>query len=333
MIEDDIAAAMAEHENEAPTADDLLAGLRSRQRRHGWWYAAAAAVLVIGVVSGVWAVGGGKPANKAAVIPLSCPAKYAGPTPWVPSKPRGIPGNSRLVPNETPKSALMCAYKGSNGGDYSVSHWALAGTHDVTENLAGLTDELTWQPRKISEQSSFCGLVGGTQTNYLIGLTYPGGTMWVSASDEPDQCVDATNGDFTALPSVGADATKAFSTGRWPSRAPISCRSDAGRLGQDTAMVPPGVVSLTICTDKANAVRGNFGDLVSALNSGPTVESDGSCSPSPKTSYRLVFGYRHGPPLWVSVMDGCYPELYNGSLQAQSARSAIPIIRHLLGQH
>lgn len=346
MIEDDIAAAMAEHEHEAPTADDLSAGLRSvRRPRHGWIYAAAAALLVIGVVTGVWAAGAGKRTATRPVVtasppvvvaPLSCPARYAGPTPWVPAKPRGIPGNPRLAPNETPKSVLMCAYKGSNAGDYSVSHWALAGKRYVTGNLAGLAHELAWQPRKIPGEEYACSAVGGTQTNYLIGLTYSRGTVWVSASDEPNNCVSGANGEFITLPTtMGIDATKAFASGRWPDRAPLGCRSIAGRLGQDVKMVPSGAVSLTICTDKAHTVNGDFGELVSTLNALPTDLGDGICSPSPRTDdeYQLIFGYRQGPPVSIRVYKGCYPEVYNGTLKSQIAGSVIPAIRQLLARH
>lgn len=334
MIEDDIAAVMAEHEHEAPTADELLAGLRSRRRSHSWLYAAAAAVLVVGVLSGVWAAtgGNGKPATKVATVPLSCPAKYAERAPWVPAKPRGVAGDSRLVPNKTPKSVLMCAYPGLNGGN-SRTRWALSGKHAVTGNLAGLAQELTWQPRKVSEQNIACTMVLGTQTNYLIGLTYSSGTVWVSASDEPNECVDVTNGEFTALPALGKDATHAFRSGQWPAATPVGCRSHAGRLGQDDSMVPPGAVSLTICVRRAHVIKGDFGSLVSSLNALQTVVSNGTCSPTPKRSYQLIFGYRQGPPVSVSVMDGCYPELFNGSLQAQRAGSVISIIQHLLGQH
>lgn len=341
MIEDDIAAVMAEHENEAPTADNLLAGLRSRRRSHGWLYAAAAAVLVIGVLGGVWAVSGGAgkrpvhPAAPVVVAQLSCPARYAGDAPWVPAKPKGIPGNSRLAPNETPKSVLMCAYKGSNSGNYSASHWVLAGKRYVTENLAAVAHELAWQPRKVTGEEYVCPAVGGIQTNYLIGLTYSRGTIWVSESDEPSHCVAATNGDFTALPSVGADATKAFSTGRWPDRAPINCRPNAGRLGQDNAMVPPGATSLTICTDTAHTIERDFGNLVSALNSLPTELGRGICSPSPDPgdAYRLIFGYRQGPPVAINVFKGCYPEAYNGTLASQKAGPVISLVQDLLHRH
>jgi hypothetical protein len=100
-------------------------------------------------------------------------------------------------------------------------------------------------------------------------------------------------------------------------------------------MVPPGAVSLTICTDRAHTIKSDFGKLVSALNSRPTDLGRGVCSPSPKTDdeYQLIFGYRQGPPVSINVYKGCFPEVYNGTLKAEKAGSAIPIIRQLLGRH
>jgi hypothetical protein len=78
--------------------------------------------------------------------------------------------------------------------------------------------------------------VGGPQTNYLIGLRYPGGaTMWVTATAEPNQCVEASNGEFTSAGIIGPDVSRAFSSGRWPAPRPVACNGtyqDYGRLGQ-----------------------------------------------------------------------------------------------------
>ena len=97
-------------------------------------------------------------------------------------------------------------------------------------------------------------LVGGPQTNYLIGLAYPGGArIWVSATDEPNECVSASNGEFTSSGLIGPAVSEAFTSGRWPARPPVACNrpyQDIGRLGQDTAMVPAGSTSVTICAPK-----------------------------------------------------------------------------------
>ena len=52
------------------------------------------------------------------------------------------------------------------------------------------------------------------QTNYLIGLAYPGGArIWVSATDEPNGCISASNGEFTSSGIIGPAVSKAFTSG------------------------------------------------------------------------------------------------------------------------
>jgi hypothetical protein len=64
----------------------------------------------------------------------------------------------------------------------------------------------------------------GPQTNYLIGLAYPGGArIWVAATDEPNECVATSNGEFTSSGIIGPAVSKAFASGQWPARTPVSC--------------------------------------------------------------------------------------------------------------
>jgi len=170
----------------------------------------------------------------------------------VPAKPTGIDGRSRLVPQITPGSALLCAYRGSNTAKQQAG-WALSGRRSLAGGLASLAGQLTWKPHS-PRQPIACTLVGGPQTNYLIGLAYPGGArIWVAATDEPNECVGASNGEFTSSGIIGPAVSKAFASGRWPARTPVSCNrsyQDIGRLGQGTAMVPAGSTSVTICAPK-----------------------------------------------------------------------------------
>ena len=50
----------------------------------------------------------------------------------------------------------------------------------------------------------------------------------------------------------------------------------------------------------------------------------------PRRFYRLLFSYPEGPPVGVDILTGCYPEIDNYSLQANSASSIVPIIHRLL---
>jgi hypothetical protein len=349
-LEDYISRVMAGHDDEAPRAADLLRSLERaplpRRRRTGWHipFTVAAAVIAV-VVGSIWA-GGLLGAHRQASTTvlggagrtprLSCPASYTGQAPWVPAKPAGVDGRSRLVPQRTPSLALVCAYRGSTTAKQQAG-WALSGRRSLTGGLAGLAGQLTWQPRRLPGQQADCTLIGGPQTNYLIGLTYPGGaTTWVAATDEPNECVSTSNGEFTSSGVIGPDVSRAFASGRWPAPEPVTCarpRQDIGRLGQDTAMVPAGSTYVTICASGAHTLTSGYQALVSALNRLPTRPSTRSCSPSPEPSapkYQLLFSYPKGPPVSVFITSGCHPEIDNLDLQSNSASSILPVIQQLL---
>jgi len=116
--------------------------------------------------------------------------------------------------------------------------------------------------------------MGGKQTNYLIGLTYPGGgRIWVAATQDPNDCVATSNGEFSSFGVVGPIVSRAFTSGRWPARQPASCHrygQDIGRLGQHAAMVPAGSTSLIICTHTAHVFTAGYQALTTALNALPT---------------------------------------------------------------
>jgi hypothetical protein len=345
-LEDDIGRVMAGHDNEAPSAADLLRSLEqaSPPRRRLGWYAPfmVAAAVAVAVAGSAWAGGllaghtqtAATVSGASRVQRLACPASYAHQAPWVPARPAGVDGRSRLVPRVAPRSALICAYHGSNTAKRQAG-WALSGQRFLAGGLARLAGQLTWQPRRPSRQIA-CTDVGGPQTNYLIGLTYPGGAMiWVAATDEPNDCVSASNGEFTSSGIVGPAASKAFTSGRWPARPEVACNrpyQDVGRLGQETAMVPAGSTSATICAPKARTVTTSYQALVSALNRLPTRPSTHSCSgtPGPSVAYQIFFSYPEGPPVLVSLLVGCHPAIDNDNLQANSASSILRVIQQLL---
>jgi hypothetical protein len=349
-FEDQIRRVMASHDDEAPRAEDLLRSLERatppRRRLADWYVPLAFAAAVVAVVAGsLWGVRllGSQAVPAASLRPtvqaaaLSCPARYARQAPWVPARPTGVDGRARLVPQQTPSSALICAYAGSNMAKQQAG-WALSGRRSLTGNLAGLAAQLTWQPRLLPGHRPACTLVGGPQTNYLIGLRYPGGgMMWVTATAEPNECVAASNGEFTSTGTIGPAVSKAFASGRWPARQAVSCNKsfqDIGRLGEDKALVPAGATSLTICTSKAHTFSSGYQALVRALNQLPTKPSTGRCSPSPASStptwYELYFSYPQGPPASVEIAVGCYPEVGSRYFQSYSASTVLPIIQQLL---
>jgi sigma-70-like protein len=83
-------------------------------------------------------------------------------------------------------------HRGSNTAKQQAG-WAVSGRRSLAGGLASLAGQLTWTPHR-PRQPIACTAVGGPQTNYLIGLTYPGGArIWVAATDEPNECVGASN--------------------------------------------------------------------------------------------------------------------------------------------
>ena len=341
-FEDELRRAMAGHDGEAPRAEDLLRSLEQappRRRLAGWYGPLAVAAVVVAVVAGSLAgvrLLGHRAGPAASPRPagLACPARYAGQVPWVPAKPSGVDGRARLVPQRTPSSALMCAYAGRNLAKRQAG-WVLSGRRSLTGNLAGLAAELSWKAPSVHGEETFCGDVGGPQTDYLIGLTYPGGgTEWVAVTDS--DCDGASNGEFTSASGVGPEVNRAFASGRWPTPPPASCQGvrDVGRLGEDRALVPAGATSLTIClSGRGRTFTSGYQAVADALDRLPTQASKGYCSTSPASSapmYQLLFAYPEGPLVSVYVAGGCYPEVGGLDLQARSASSVLPIIEQLL---
>jgi hypothetical protein len=46
--------------------------------------------------------------------------------------------------------------------------------------------------------------------------------MWVAVTVEPNECVAASNGEFTSSGIIGPSVTRAFTSSRWPARPPVS---------------------------------------------------------------------------------------------------------------
>jgi len=212
------------------------------------------------------------------------------------------------------------------------SGWALSGRRVLAGGLSRLAAQLSWQPRKLTGQQIMCTLVGGRQTNYLIGLTYSGGgTLWVATTADPNFLREHVQ---RPVHQFRPGRLHRRATGLWPPTPPASCKGptgEEGRLGQERAMVPAGSTSLLICP-AGRVIRSGHGSLVAALNALPARLSTRGCSergPS-RLQYQLLFSYPKGPPVLVDIMTGCYPEIDNLSLQASSATSVLPIIERLL---
>ncbi len=125
--------------------------------------------------------------------------------------------SARLVPATPVQSALLCSYVGTNMDP--VANQRLSGSRTLTSGLAEMVQDLRWLPPRMNGQSHNCTAVGGPQTNYLLALVLADGTTaWVAAAQDPNSCVDATNGTFTASANIGPELAATMKTGQWPGR-------------------------------------------------------------------------------------------------------------------
>jgi hypothetical protein len=99
-------------------------------------------------------------------------------------------------------------------------------------------------------------------------------------------------------------------------------------------MVPAGSTSLTICGVRSYRVTDDYRNLVTELNGLHTRAWLGVCAKNePGTNYRLVFGYRVGPPAVVNVSSACQPPVYNGGTASDNSGNVVSIIKQLSRQH
>lgn len=280
---------------------------------------------------------------------LSCPARFVGTAPWVPDRPRGIDGNSRLAPQQAPSRALICAY-GRSAANPGATEYTLKSSRQLTGPLDALAGDLTWLPRQLHGSTYACGGmgIGLDRTNYLIGLTYPTGTEWVSSTDDEGNCTTTSNGRFTSQLNIGPYVTAAYRSTKW---APIHPRnpgtghdpcvvSPVGRLGQDEQLVPGSPTSILGCSSvvrsspslQVTTLTHGFQPLVDALNALRTKPTTSECDGDRNESivYELLVHYAQGPDVAVYIDPHCTPAIDNHSLQASDASSVTPLLQQLL---
>ncbi|MFN2518027.1 MAG: hypothetical protein ABR604_03130, partial [Jatrophihabitantaceae bacterium] len=360
-IEDRIREAMTAHEHEAPSAAEFRAvrdGASSAPRRHTAWLAAATAACVVAIavlVAVVASPRGERQRDAAAPGPdaaaLACPKQYRAADPgriWVPAQAQRVDGASRLVPKQTPAHVVLCAYLQGNRLPTTLS-----GSEELGGDLAAVTRTLTWLPRQLPKQSMPCTLdLRPTDGDaYLVGLTYPTGTVWVSAPG--NHCEGASNGEFATTVNLLPWVAASYGAGAWvtdpPSKHDLSqldpCwGTTPGRLGQESSLVPAEPTSAQICAVSYStgkpAVRtvttpAGLLKLVAALNAAPPRVSNSACQGDGQqdVAYELVFSYAEGPGVHVRVDPHCAPGIDNGSLQAFGSSSVVPLIQQVLAGH
>jgi len=280
---------------------------------------------------------------------LSCPARFVGTAPWVPDRPRGIDGNSRLVPQQAPSQALICAY-GLSAANPGATESTLKGSRHLTGPLDALAADLTWLPRQPHGSTYACGGmgIGIERTNYLIGLTYPSGTEWVSSTDDEGNCTTTSNGRFASQVNIGSYVTAAYRSTKW---APIQPHNPGtghdpcvvtpvGRLGQDKQLIPGSPTSILGCSSvfrsptslQVTTLTDGFQPLIDALNALHTKPTTSECDEDRNESiyYELLVHYAQGPAVAVYIDPHCTPAIDNHSLQASDASSVTPLLQQLL---
>lgn len=366
-FEDLVRGVMRAHDDEAPTVDqfrgrDPLVAPRYNVR---WLAVAAAAACVLAVVGVVVAVNRGgshrdvaapsrpssnTPAGPSAV--LTCPKTY-GPTSiadqyWLPQQAHGVDAKSRLVPQERPGHVVVCGYLGADA--------ALTRSRQLTGDLSIVPNTFSWLLPRSDAPSLACATNAGRHDGerYLFGVSYPDGTLWVSAPG--NHCQGASNGRFVAADNLRTYASEALSTGTWQLSAPNStdgcpALTTFGRLGQDAALVPGNPVSVQVCAYPSGSItsRGpvvvspviageELTSLVATLDALPTVRWDPMHATCPATHpsasdtyYVAIFKYSIGPPVSLNVESDCARAIVNWTLAATDTQGiALQRIQALL---
>jgi hypothetical protein len=241
--------------------------------------------------------------------------------PWVPEVP-SAETEDRLVPDADPVSAHICRYEARQNSGEPVP-LVLAGEVEVTEGLGAVRRDLHL-PALLEGRERSCTLVGGALVPHLVRFDYADGSVWVSATQEPNACNDSGNGTFTTGVPLGDRLAEAFDTGRWPAAPePERCFAGAGgRAGQEQQLVPDGWTSITVCLPALNDPgppprqlnAGTADQVVALLNGAELAPGSGGCSGGDNTRYDLLVRYREGNAVNVAVNIGCDPPLRNGSL-------------------
>ncbi|PZS18538.1 MAG: hypothetical protein DLM57_06085 [Pseudonocardiales bacterium] len=353
-IEDRLRDVMIAHEHEAPglaqfMAERALPGSAPR-REHRAWFAGAAAACVLAVAVVLAMVAAPRAHQRQAAAPptrpvsastspaLACPGRsqqhlVLNPSDyWVPAQAQGVDARQRLVPNRTPAHVVVCAY---------LQGPALTGHKELRGDLATVTAALTWTPpSRLHPLACTDVLLITDADNYLVGLSYASGMIWVAAPG--NHCAGSSNGQFTVDQSAAVLASSWYKSGAATAPATAPCDA-AGRLGQERAMVPAAPTSLTICHStvgnighvSTKTVTAGFEPLSRALNSLPTTPAAGSCDPTTPDrsygeSYHLIFHYAAGPPVEVDLAPQCPPSVTNLWLQSTDSTTIVPLVRQLL---
>lgn len=281
--------------------------------------------------------------------PLSCPARYDGTedSPVVPTydAPDGFDPGDALAPAQAPTRALVCRYDAGHSSAPAAPPRPLTEQVVLTEGLEQMAADLTGAPR--AQQIDACTLMDGPITRQLLGLGYPTGTVWVSATDEVNACVLSSNGDFSAGGGVGQQVAKAVADGGWvvPTQGerPVCGGSQpVGRAGVERELVPGEPEVMWVCRVDSDVsgpssgiytiLRDDRDRLLETLRALPTraAASDVVCVDESVDRWNVVAEYERGAPVVLDVTTGaCGPGgvVSNGAVEADSSEELVDLLR------
>jgi hypothetical protein len=324
----------------------------TRAARPTGWLVPAVAAVAVGLLISVAAIALNRPdsrqqaagtvratASSSAVPPLqSCPASIPNPLldkqPYLPADATVADAGERLVPRQQPVASLLCGYP--TPVKTAPANIGLEASRRIRTGLEALAGQLSWLPPANPTTVTACGEEPTLQprSTYLLQLVYSGGATWVSLP--ASQCgTSIVNGKFAAVVSADAlnAAAVAYRTGSWPAvpSQPNVCSGTvtAGRLGQQSAMAPSDVASMSICrADKPYLVNASsaYGPILDELHSLAAQPSTETCVGTGNGGYAVRLDYQDGPAVDIRVTPGCRPSVDNGSLQATASARLLSLL-------
>lgn len=311
-----------------------------QERRRTWWGALAGTVGAVALAVAVAAGGNGTtPGRESGEVlptpgavmgspqaPMTCPATVRRSETGgrlvtsPPAEPQGFDGAARLVPDATPTSVVVCRY-----ADVTPLTARSDTTSAIESRLESETRPAALDPALLERWAyaarvpgrtwvHMCTLIGGPTVPYLVGLDYGDGRRaWVAGDQDPNNCSPSTNGSYLAAMHLGDPLRRITTRKQAPGQE--GCLGGMGRLGSDTALVPPGVTGATVCDRKPpRQLSSEEASRLAEIFGGPGVRPYGEpqhCTPTKHGMGRVAFHYDRGPDVQVMWSPNCSPQAMN----------------------
>jgi hypothetical protein len=202
---------------------------RPQNRSLTWWPIGGAAAIAVVAILVVVLVGSGGDnrtgARTAKGGSLVCPGTYEqhprsegdNLKGWVPIQATGVDGGSSLVPpdkgsDSAPRHVSLCAYDAAAADPSRTVEVKLSGSRTLTSGAAALAKQLSAAPAAPTSAGE-CTTPRAPGTDYLIGLVYSTGKIWVSVP--ADTCLVISNGQYATSEDLRAKVRTAYATRSW----------------------------------------------------------------------------------------------------------------------